>query len=489
MKTKILLFAVISFLCFFSKLYSQTPEWQWAKNFGGETSDYGHSICIDASRHEFNAGGGGYYDAVNSVAIDASGNIYIAGGIESKSLTLGSVILKKPTKLYNCNFLAKFDANGNALWAISDTIGYINSLVLDASQNIYVAGRLNDRVYIAKYNTNGNKLWSKSPGGDDTKATDAATKIVLDGLGNIYVTGLFKSKITFDSTILLNERSTEIFLVKYDNNGNLIWAIRPFFSKKGGLDGLNYLHSIAVDNSGNVLATGVFYSNTIAFGSTILTNNTTGLMNGATIFLAKYDAKGNVIWAKSAGGKKSDFPYSVAVDASENVYIAGSFKSDIINIDSTTLTKGNKNPGHGNAFIAKYDKNGNVLWAKGVEGDLNDKEKSIIVDISVNIFMTGLFSSKNLSFGSTTLTNTKSNVFDAFLAKYDGNGNVLWAKNTGGVSNDVAETISLNASGNPYLYLTGLFYGKSIMLGAITMKNTNCFSTASCNVFLAKCKF
>lgn len=201
---------------------------------------------------------------------------------------------------------------------------------------------------------------------------------------------------------------------------NWLWA------KTAGNTSNDIANSVAVDASGNSYIAGAFLSPTITFGSTTLTNN-----GADDIFLAKYDASGNVLWARSAGGTNHDYANSVAVDPSGNVYVAGYFTSDTIIFGSYTLINtDNTTNSTSDLFLVKYNSSGNVLWAKSAAGLNNDEAASVSVDASGNAYITGYFSSYTLSFGTITLTNTDTINYtdDIFIAKYNTSGNVLWAK-------------------------------------------------------------
>ena len=126
----------------------------------------------------------------------------------------------------------------------------------------------------------------------------------------------------------------------------------------------DYGRSIAVDANGNSYVTGYFYSSTITFGLTTLTNS--GVYSD--IFVVKYDSSGNVVWAKNTGGTNEDKGYGIAVDAIGNSYVTGWFSSSTITFGSTTLT----NSGSDDIFVVKYDSSGNVMRAKSAGGTSND---------------------------------------------------------------------------------------------------------------------
>jgi hypothetical protein len=166
-----------------------------------------------------------------------------------------------------------------------------------------------------------------------------------------------------------------------------------------------------VDAAGKPYVTGYFKSPTITFGSFTLTNT-----GSEDLFLVKYDASGNVLWAKSAIGTESDYGFSVAVDAAGNPYLGGVFGSPTINFGSITLT----NTSGGDMFLVKYDTGGNALWAKCTGGPAIAVAMSIAVDASGNPYVAGEFGSPTINFGSTTLTSAGS--YDMFLAKLESSG-------------------------------------------------------------------
>ena len=193
------------------------------------------------------------------------------------------------------------------------------------------------------------------------------------------------------------------------------------------------------------------------FGS-IKLNNTNP--NTWDVFIAKYDATGNVLWAKSAGGISFDEGNSVSADANGNVLVTGAFFNPTITFGSITLT--NTGGYHQNVFIVKYDASGNVLWAKCTAATADAVGYSVITDPDGNVFVTGR--GAMLSFDSITLANT-----GMFVAKYDVNGNILWAKRaTGtGVSYNRGYSISSDEDGN--VFVTGSFSSSAITLDSITL--------------------
>ncbi|MEJ8801250.1 SBBP repeat-containing protein [Pontibacter sp. H249] len=393
----------------------------------------------------------GLNDQARSVAVDGSGNTYVTGYFQGTA-TFGTTTLTNAREIGTDIFIAKYDASGNVLWAKSaggESSDYGNSIAVDGSGNAYVTGNFwgtatfgtttltssGDDVFIAKYDASGNVLWAKSAGG---AISDYGNSVAVDGLGNAYVTGEFKGTATFGTTTLTNAGGigTDIFIAKYDASGNALWA------KSAGGANSDYGNSVAVDGSGNSYVTG-YFQGAATFGTTTLTN-----AGGTDIFIAKYDASGNALWAKSAGGANSDYGNSVAVDGSGNPYVTGYFQGTAT-FGTTTLT----NAGGTDIFIAKYDASGNALWAKSAGGANSDYGNSVAVDDAGNAHVTGSFHGA-ATFGTTTLTSSGD---DVFIAKYDASGNALWAKSAGGANSDIGRGIAVGKTGDAYV--TGAFAG------------------------------
>jgi len=165
----------------------------------------------------------------------------------------------------------------------------------------------------------------------------------------------------------------------------------------------------------------------------------------------------NWAWARSAGGTSDDFGYSVSTDVNGNVLVTGTFGSSSLTFGTTVLT----NAGGSDIFIVKYDAGGNLLWAKSAGGTSTDYGYSVSSDANGNVFVTGSFTSPTLTFGTTVLTNPGT--YDIFIVKYDGSGNVLWAKSVGGTSNDYSFSVSSDANGN--VFATGYFNSPSLAFG------------------------
>jgi hypothetical protein len=442
-----------------------------------------------------------HYEQGTGIAVDASGNSYVTGYFAGTVDFDPGPGTQPLTSAGNYDiFLAKYDALGNYVWAkkmgssLGNDIG--SGLVLDASGNCYIAGHFyntvdfdpgagtqnlsaagNSDIFLAKYDASGNYVWAKSMGSANN---DMGYALAIDASGNSYITGSFIGTVDFDpgtgTQNLMAAGGSDIYLAKYDGAGNYIWA-----KSMGGSTDNDVAYGVAIDASGNSYITGSFMG-TADFDPGAGTQNL--IASGSTdIFLAKYNASGNYIWAKSINGAGNEVGYSVAVDGLGNSYISGNF-SGTVDFDAGTGTSNLTAVGSSNdGFLAKYDATGNYVWARSFGSINNDLGQEVAIDASGNSYITGYIGG-TIDFDPGTGTRYVSSAggLDIFMAKYDASGNNLWAKSMGGESLDVGYALAVDGSG--YIYITGNFIRTADFdPGAGTLNYT---SLNSSDFFIAK---
>ena len=314
------------------------------------------------------------------------------------------------------------DKNGN-----SYTTGCFRNILTFGNHPLINHG--DQDIYIAKYDSTGNCLWAKSAGGLSSDWGDAIT---VDGNGFAYVTGFFFSSAIFD-TIHISPHCLgfNMFLAKYDTMGNCSWVSQAASGKN--IRGLG----VSADGKGNSFVTG-YFTDTVILGSTQLISNGT-----ENIFLVKYNSDGNCLWAKQAGGRGYADGIAISTDKQGNSYITGRFE-DTAKFESVQLIS----TGDWDVFVAKYDSSGNLKWAKRAGGTYHDLGNGISVDKNGNCYVTGSFFGP-ADFGINQLSGF--NGYDIFIAKFDQDGNCLWAKQAGGAGYDDGYAISTDPDGNSYI--------------------------------------
>jgi len=416
-------------------------------------------------------GDGGY-----DVAVDASGNSHVTG-VFAGSATFGSFTLTSAGGEYDM-FVAKYDSAGNVLWANSagGTEGEsLFGIDIDAAGNSYITGNFQGTAtfgpftltsagdwgtFLVKYDAGGNVLWAQLGEG---KVWDTVRGIGVDAAGNSYVIGHYFGTATFGPFTLTSVGtygSWDIFVVKYDTSGNVLWA------RSGGGTERDVVRGIAVDAAGNSYVAGSFRG-TATFGSFTLT--TTG---DYELFVAKYDAGGSVLRARPAGRIEGGNSHAIAADAAGNSYLVGVF-AVTATFGSFTLT----GVGNYSIFVVKYDGDGDVLWARSAGAPSEwSSARAIAVDADGICYVTGMFADI-ATFGPFTLTS--AGYFDMFVAEYDGSGNVLWVDSAGGPARTGGAGVGVDAAGNTYV--TGTYGEGTASFGSVTLT-----SAGEEDIFVAK---
>jgi hypothetical protein len=244
-----------------------------------------------------------------------------------------------------------------------------------------------------------------------------AQEVAIDSNNNVYITGFTRSSL--DGT---NAGGNDAFLVKYDSTGIKVWT------RQLGSTVSDVAYRVAIDSNNNVYITG----------------STSGSLDGSNAgsidaFLAKYDSTGSIIWTRQMGSTGEDIAFSVAIDSNNNVYISGyTFGS----LDGT-------NAGLADAFLAKYDSTGIKVWTRQLGSTVSESATSVAIDSNNNVYITGSTD------GSLDGTNAGSR--DAFLAKYDSTGSIIWTRQLGSTTEDRANSVAIDSNNN--VYITGYTRG------------------------------
>ncbi|CAN5774762.1 hypothetical protein BH11BAC7_BH11BAC7_36130 [soil metagenome] len=227
----------------------------------------------------------------------------------------------------------------------------------------------------------------------------------------------------------------------------------PWVKTGGNGTFIDYGLAVTVDNSHHVIATGMHFDNG-TFGSTIVPGH--GYQDA---FVAKYDSTGTLMWVKGIGGADQDWGYAVTTDASDNIFVTGSYQMSNLHFTATDSLPISSSSAK-NVFIAKYDANGNFLWARNGSSS-NSSGTSITADASGNVIISGYYNG-SVNFSSNALTGGASNLF---FVKYSPAGTVIWAKS--GTSSSLCYTNALKCDATGNIYSTGKI-SQNITFGSST---------------------
>jgi hypothetical protein len=362
---------------------------------------------------------GEYLTSAHGVSVDMEGNVYVVG-------ETGGTLPGQERAGGNDVFVRKYDGNGKEVWTRqfgTEDEDCAHRVFVDVEGNVYVVGYIRGTLvgqewagkkdaFVRKYDGNGKEVWTRQFG---TERDDEAYGVSVDREGNVYVVGVAGGTLPGQK----GEGKADAFVCKYDDNGKEVWT-RQF-----GTEGDDIAFGVSVDDTGNVYVVGQI----------------TGLLSGQEwagekdAFVRKYDGNGKEIWTRQFGTGGWDSAFGVSADGVGNVYVVG--------VAGGTLP-GQKGEGRIDAFVRKYDGNGKEVWTRqfGTEG--LDFARGVSVDKAGNVYVVGAvekaFPGQRGAGGN-----------DAFVRKYDGNGEEIWTRQFGTEGLDEAHGVSVDGGGNVYV--------------------------------------
>lgn len=452
---------------------AQTPNFVWASKGEGQ-------------------GTPGFFPYVRMTS-DKAGNTYLVGSFYTSQLIFDNDTLNLSTSGYATLYVVKFDPDGKEIWAIQ-TEGFMYSM-----GNYITWNETTNKLYITglgacKYNPNnsgnylpadlGSHTFVGRPNGITFMAElDAQTGSVgwvkefsfdikfttITAYGhNLYTGGTFNgsyynystnsyvdSILSFGNGITLTNQSeygnSSVFIAKYDDQGNAKW-VTPHPVQCGGSNRQPTLTSITTDKTGQPIAFGNIES-CIIFGNDSI--------NYARhwMYTAKYDTSGNQLWHRENGavpvpqGSGFNSAKEVVCDHNNDIVISGVYFYKLYwGNDTLTNSSGNYQ-----AFLAKYDGNGNILWAldPGSAQFNNDYGgPGIAIDKANNIYLTMQYEITPVTLGGTTITptiGTNGASRDILVAKFNPAGQPVWLKSAGGGLDEWGCDVVTDSSDNVYV--------------------------------------
>ena len=442
------------------------PYRQWATYYGGSGQDWGYNVCSDNS-----------------------GNIYVTGKTQSTNF---------PTKIltgaYNQTiiggmdaFILKFNSSGARIWATyyggnSSDYGY--NICTDNSDNLYVTGYtystnfpvqtlmgaynqtvngggyLKADAFVLKFNSSGARVWATYYGGS---GDDRGYSICTDNSGALYITGNTRST-NFPKQELLGAYNQtthgggyeDAFILKFSSSGVRLWVTYYGGSSSDGGWG------ICTDNSGALYVTGKTRSTNFPKQELLGAYNQNTKGGETDAFILKFNSSGVRLWATYYGGSYSEYGYGICTDNSGNLFATGYTESTnfptqpLAGAYNQTVYGGGEHYIGSDAFILKFNSSCARLWATYYGGNKLDEGRSICLDNSGALYITGYTYSTN--FPIKTLTEaynqtTSGGSVDAFILKFKSNCARLWATYYGGSYSDYGRGICTDNSNN--LYVTG----------------------------------
>jgi uncharacterized delta-60 repeat protein len=460
----------------------------WAKRAGGGQDDYGYAITTLSDNSTVVTGSFAFGESAtfgqgepNQTVLDSAGDDDV--------------------------FIARYNPDGTLAWAkrAGGTITDIGSAITTLSDNstlvtgcfwasaTFGQGEPNQTVldsagisdiFIARFNPDGTLAWAKRAGGT---AEEEGLGITSLSDNSTVVTGYFNVSATFGpgepNETVLSAGYDDIFIARYNADGTLAWA------KSAGGSQWDIGEAITALSDDSTVVTGYFWgSATFGQGEP----NQTMLVSAGQqdIFIAKYNADGTLAWAKSAGGwLGNEYGYAITALCDNAAVVTGSFQA------LATFGQGEPNEteltgaADGSVFIARYNPDGTLAWAKRA-GGANSMGRAITALSDNSTVVTGSFFGPG-TFGPGEPNETLLNAdgySDIFVARYNPDGTLSWAKRAGGPDASVTTTdegIGITALSDDSTVVTGSF-PITATFGPGEPNETELVSAGNYDIFIAR---
>lgn len=457
----------------------------WAKSFGGTSQDTPLSVTTDVAGNIYVTG-----SVSSSVDFDPG-----AGTATKAGIGIVDAFILKLDSSGNYAWAHRFGA--------ASKVTQSQSVAADASGNVFFAGAFQgttnfepdsnanpypknltsggDRdIYVMSLNTAGTFRWAVAASGPDM---DIAQAVSLDSSGNVFVAGYFKGTVDFGggqgtSINVTSAGGEDAFIWKLNSTGAVQWA-----RAAGGLGDESAL-AVDVDSSGNVVASG-YFDDGADFDPDSSATAVLNVNAYSSAFVWKLSSAGTYSWAKAIDGDGTSgraWSYGVVTDSSGNVYSTGYFSgtSDFHPSGTAQLVSA----GDYEVYVWKLSSSGTYVWARSISGTGTDYGRSIAVNSSGDVFAAGNFQqTANFDVSGGVASKTSAGGTDVFVLKIDSSGasaststssTTSTTSTTVGGGNSTTTTVagsnnSVNSNGVPSSSEIESFPAKSLVVGGVVV--------------------
>jgi hypothetical protein len=395
------------------------------------------------------------------IAVDYLGNLFICGRL--------------PGQGGDDFYISKYDPNGDRIW--NRNLGtaereFVGRIAVDQLGNIFISGNtlyveeggddVDIDTFISKYDPLGREIWTQRL---DNVPVEVIFELEIDSFNNIIVAGAVQEDAY--------DEEPDIFLAKYDSNGDQLWLQRlgtPYSDRP---------YDVTVDGIGNIYLGGYTFG-PLGAGQTpdspnaflakfaddlSLANHHSVLTNHHILMQNKIDELEQLIkkqspskkipptkvWLRQIGTRQGDYALGVDADYEGNVVICG--------FTGGELEEG-QDQGQIDAFLVKYNSQGRETWRRQIGTASGEAATGVATDPWNNIFICGYTG------GELEAVENQGSV-DAFLTKYNAQGEPVWTRQFGTLDVDVARSVATDRLGNAFVcgYTKGAFAGKGAAQG------------------------
>lgn len=395
MKARSEILMVLALLLSCPKAFAQAPDIIWKNLVSTNDDDIGTDICqvsainyMVAGSSQLAPGAHGMYDFW-LVKIDTANVLWSKGYGGSGSDLLAAMILAND--------------NGYVL------AGYTTSS--DGDVTNYHGNGLSPDCWVVKTDDTGKLVWQKTLGGT---ATDVAMDMISTKNGYLVAASTHSN----DGDVTGKHMDEDIWIVKLDNTGNIVWQ------KCYGGSKWEWPYSIINTSDGGYMVAGM----TVSQDGDV--NSSHGKEDA---WLIKLDDTGAIVWQKTYGGSKTDYAYSVK-EAKDGGYIfvgrTDSDDGDVTNHKDTS-----------DAWIVKVDNSGAIVWQKDLGGSQRDNARDISLTEDGYIVAASTMSSDG------DVQGNNHGLEDYWIIKLDTTGDIQWQKLLGGSGNDYCSQVLYDLKG------------------------------------------
>ncbi len=428
------------------------PSWNWVRSMGGLNSDGANAVAVSSDGSVYVAGTfqktnvigddilvasqnaanvfvakfdrqglpvwagqsfGSRNDTSTGLVVDPQGYPVVAGYFESAEIRFGGITMTNRSAGDTDGFLVKFTPGGGVQWAIAfggTRDDEVHGLAMDRDGALYLGGHFSSSglaiggtvltnkggtdLWLAKFRSDGELVWARN---DGYSGLHEGRAVAVDDLGQVYFTGKLWGRIRFGTNEFDSHYDHDLFLAKYNPDGGFEWARQlTSYSVVAGT-------ALAVNPEGDVLVAGYFDQSFWPDGQFVLCRG------GQDLLLAKYNSRGEPMWARSYGGAGNEMPRRLLTGPAGTYYLCGYFDQtadfDGILLGSTTR----------DLLVAQLNGQGDVLWAKQAGGRRAELANGMALDSQGQLHLAGEFYGPSSFDGATypSMDGTK----DSFVAQ------------------------------------------------------------------------
>lgn len=437
-------------------------SFNWAVGMGGSQTDHGRSLAADGAGRITAAGTFRGTANLNPVGNDTRTALGQSDAFVVR-LQCGQPIVESPFSCVAPTYLGSIAAGGPGsdatarMWVDPDGAYYLGgafSGTVDfnpspTAADLHTAIGGTD-VFVTRFNPDGSYAWTRTIGGTGNDTLGGLASRMGDG---VYFAGSFSGAVDFDpgpgQNVQVSNGVQDIFVAKLDHAGNFLWA-----RTAGGLSD-DRVYRLAVSPHGSVYIAGAF-QNTVDFnpGPSVANFTSRGSFDA---YVWSLDSAGNYRWTYAVGGTQIDEAYGVDVDWYGRVAVVGRFQT-IVDFDSGPGVYPLTSNGATDAFLARLDDSGQLVWARGIGGLSTESATGVAIALNGDIVIGGTYwGTVDFDPGPGVVSRTAIGFGDVFVARFTSDGLLKWVRVAGGNATEELNAIALDPGGN--VAATGVIRG------------------------------